>query len=81
MDAAIEARKRELLEECQVPAEVFEQVRPRLRRFLEPFVRTFARQEPCAHAATYVSGLLSDLESKNVESIAYRFGQKSSPSS
>jgi len=76
MDAAIEARKRELLEECQVPAEVFEQVRPRLRRFLEPFVRTFARQEPCAHAATYVSGLLSDLESKNVESIAYRFGQE-----
>jgi SRSO17 transposase len=76
MDAAWDARKRELLEECQVPAEVFEEVRPRLRRFLEPFVRRFARQEPCAHAATYVSGLLSDLESKNVESIAYRFGQE-----
>lgn len=76
MDAVFEARKRELLEECQVPAEVFEEVRPRLRRFLEPFVCTFARQEPCAHAATYVSGLLSDLQSKNVESIAYRFGQE-----
>lgn len=76
MDAAVEARRRELLEECQVPAEVFEQVRPRLRRFLEPFVCTFARQEPCAHAETYVSGLLSDLQSKNVESIAYRFGQE-----
>jgi SRSO17 transposase len=79
MDAALEARKRELLEECRVPAEVFRQVEPRLRRFLEPFVRTFARQEPCAHAATYVSGLLSDLESKNVESIAYRFGQERLP--
>jgi SRSO17 transposase len=76
MDATFEARKRELLEECQVPAEVFEQVRPRLQRFLEPYVRMFARQEPCGHAATYVSGLLSDLESKNVESIAYRFGQE-----
>jgi hypothetical protein len=43
---------------------------------LAPFVRRCARQEPCAHAATYVSGLLSDLESKNVESIAYRFGQE-----
>jgi SRSO17 transposase len=31
------------------------------------------------HAHTFVQGLLSDLEDKNVESIAYRFGQERMP--
>src|SRR3989442_7541799 len=44
-----------------------------------PFVRTFCRQEPAQHAHTSVYGLLSDLERKNVESIAYRFGQDRLP--
>jgi SRSO17 transposase len=79
MEARYEVRKRELLAECRVAPEVFEQVLPRLERFMEPFVGVFYRQEPCQHAAIYVSGLLSDLERKNVESIAYRFGQERLP--
>src|SRR2546425_8768032 len=47
--------------------------------FMAPFVATFCRQEPSAHAHTYVRGLLSDVERKNVESIAYRFGQDRLP--
>src|SRR3989442_2217347 len=75
MDARYTIRRAQLLEECQVAPEVFEQVMPRLRAFLAPFVDTLQGQAPRAHAQTYVRGLLSDVERKNVESIAYHFGQ------
>jgi SRSO17 transposase len=79
MEAAYTTRKQQLLEECQVAPEVFHQVMPRLTTFMAPFVDTFRRQEPSQHAYTYVCGLLSDVERKNVESIAYRFGQDRLP--
>src|SRR6266571_2758402 len=75
MDARYPIRKAQLLEECQVAPEVFEQVLPRLRTFMAPFVDTLQGQAPRAHAQTYVRGLLSDVERKNVESIADHFGQ------
>ena len=75
MDARYTIRKAQLLEECQVAPEVFEQVLPRLRTCMAPFVDTLQGQAPRAHAQTYVRGLLSDVERKNVESIAYHFGQ------
>lgn len=76
MDARYSIRKAQLLEECQVAPEVFEQVLPRLHTFMEPFVATLPGQAPRAHAQTYVQGLLSDVEHKNVASIAYHFGQE-----
>ena len=76
MDARYSIRKAQLLEECQVAPEVFAQVLPRLHTFMEPFVATLPGQAPRAHAQTYVQGLLSDVEHKNVESIAYHFGQE-----
>ena len=68
-----------MLEEGQVAPEIFDQVLPRLTTFMAPFSETFCRQEPDQHAQTSVRGLLSDLERKNVESIAYRFGQDRLP--
>lgn len=79
MEARFEARKQELLDECTVSPEVFDRVMPRLEQFMEPFVETLVRSEQVDHAQTFVQGLLSDLESKNVESIAYRFGQERMP--
>ena len=79
MEAEFETRKQELLEECSVAPQVFERVIPRLERFLEPFVECLARREQVEHAQTFVSGLLSDLDHKNVESIAYRFGEERTP--
>jgi SRSO17 transposase len=76
MEARYEVRKRELLDECKVAPEIFQEVETRLKEFMKPFVETFARCEQCEHAETYVSGLLSDLDQKNAESIAYRFGQE-----
>ena len=80
MDASeFETRKIAVLEECVVAPAIFEQVVPRLERFLETFVASLARREQCEHAVTFVQGLLSDLSHKNAESIAYRFGQERLP--
>lgn len=80
MDAMdYEQRKQELMDECTVAPQVFDGVAARLERFMEPFVNMLARQEQIDHAHTFVRGLLSDLESKNTESIAYRFGQERMP--
>jgi SRSO17 transposase len=75
MEARYAFRKSQLLDECQIAPEIFEQVIPRLYSFMKPFVKTFQGQAADQHAKTYVCGLLSDVERKNVESIAYHFGQ------
>jgi SRSO17 transposase len=74
-----QARKAAVLEECKVPPQVFEGVTPRLEQFMEPFVASLARKEQVAHAHTFLRGLLSDLDHRNVESIAYRFGEERMP--
>ena len=80
MDAKkFEDRKEELLNECELAPEVFQRVVPRLERFMTPFVDRLVRREQVEHASTFVQGLLSDLEHKNTESIAYRFGQERMP--
>ena len=79
MEARYTIRKHQLLDECQVTPEIFEQVIPRLYTFMEPFVKIFQGQVAAHHAQTYVCGLLSNVERKNVESIAYRFGQARLP--
>ena len=67
MDARYAIRKSQLLEECQVAPEIFDQVIPRLYSVMKPFVKTFQGQIADQHAKTYVSGLLSNVEHKNVE--------------
>ena len=79
MEANYERRKQELLDECTVAPEVFDRVMPRLERFMDPFVEPLVRYEQVDHAHTFVQGLLSDVEKKNIESIAYRFGQNRMP--
>ena len=65
-----------MLQECEVAPKFFREAEPRLERFLEPFV---VRREQVEHARTFVSGLLSDLDHRNVESIACRFGYERLP--
>lgn len=79
MKSEFAKRREELLEECVVPPQVFRQVMPRLEKFMEPFIEVFVRQEQIDHASTFIQGLLSDLGHKNVESIAYYFGQQRMP--
>ena len=79
MEARYAFRKSQLLEECQVAPAIFEQVLPRLYTFMAPFVKIFHGTAAAQHAKIYVGGLLSDVARKNIESIAYRFGQSRLP--
>jgi len=79
MEARYALRKSQLLDECQIAPEIFEQVIPRLSTFMKPFVRIFPGQAANQHAKPYVCGLLSNVERKNIASIAYRFGQSRLP--
>jgi SRSO17 transposase len=69
-------RKPELLAECEIGPEVFEGGIERLAEFAQPFADCLVRQEQREHARTYLAGLVSDLERKNTESIAYRHDQQ-----
>jgi SRSO17 transposase len=79
MEARSALRKSQLLDECQIVPEIFAQVIPRLSTFMQPFVRIFPGQATEQHAPTYVCGLLSNVERKNIASIADRFGQSRLP--
>jgi SRSO17 transposase len=69
-------RKQQLLDECQVPPEVFRGGIERLAEFARPFAECLARREQKDHARTYLAGLVSDLGHKTAESIAYRHDQQ-----
>jgi len=45
----------------------------RLEEFAAPFAASFPSPESRSHTRTYLAGLLSDVERKNAESIAYRY--------
>ena len=75
MDRRFEARKQEMLAECKVSPQLFRGVEERMEKFVEPFGNLLRMPAQREHAADYVSGLVTDLERKNVESIAYRHDQ------
>lgn len=68
--------REEVLAGCQVPRQVFSGIMGRLETFAEPYVACLLRPEQRAHAQTYLGGLLSDLEQKNAEAIAYRHDEE-----
>ena len=71
MERRFRARMGELLMDAEVQAGLLRGVMPRLEAFLEPFVAALHTVEQKTNATQYVSGLISDLDSKDVESIAY----------
>jgi len=76
MEPRFRIRLDELLEEAEVPPGLLRGVLPRLETFLEPFVASLARAEQRHNAQHYVQGLLSDLDGKNAEAIAYLHDQE-----
>jgi SRSO17 transposase len=71
MERRYQARLDELLDDAEVRPGLLRGLLPRLVKFLEPFVRSLCCREQRTNARHYVSGLLSDLRSKDAESIAY----------
>jgi len=75
MERRYELRKEALLEEAQVSPALFRSSLERLERFVEPFASCLVRKEQEQHALDFISGLISDVDRKNTESIAYRHDQ------
>jgi SRSO17 transposase len=73
MEPRFQGRKEQLLADCQVPPTAFRGAIHRLELFAQPFVASLPCPESQQHTHTYLSGLLSDLEHKNAEAIAYRY--------
>lgn len=71
MERRFRARLDELREDAAIPPGLLRGLTPRLERFLQPFVASLQHQEQRRNAHHYVQGLLSDLGSKDAESIAY----------
>jgi SRSO17 transposase len=72
MDARGGERLLSMLEEAQVEAELLEGIPDRLAKFVEPFTHSILQAKQRRRAAEFIGGLLSDVERKNAESIAYR---------
>jgi SRSO17 transposase len=70
VERRFQARLDELLDDAVVPLSLLRGVLPRLGEFLGPFVASLIAPQR-ANAKDYVEGLLSDLASKDAESIAY----------
>ena len=81
MERRFELRKEALLNEAQVSPAVFIGWQERLEAFVEPFASCLVRSEQRQHALDFVSGLISDVDRKNVESIAYRIARSCNTSS
>src|SRR5471032_266964 len=71
MERRFRIRLDELLDDAEVRPSLLKGVMPRLEAFLQPFVSVLQSTEQCTNAQHYVQGLLSDLDSKDAESIAY----------
>ena len=71
MERRFRVRLEELLNDAEVRPSLLRGVVPRLESFLQPFVEALRSPEQQTNAQQYVQGLLSDLDGKDVESIAY----------
>src|ERR1700735_3115059 len=71
MERRFRIRLDELLNDAEVRPSLLRGVMPRLQSFLQPFVGTLQSAEQRTNAQQYVQGLLSDLDGKDIESIAY----------
>lgn len=71
MERRFRVRLDELLDDAHVPPNLLRGIRPRLKTFLQPFLDALKTSQQQTNAHHYVQGLLSDLDSKDVESIAY----------
>ena len=75
MDGRFEVRREKLLAQAQVSAEDWDGVTERLEAFVKPFVGVLTEAAQRRHLVEYASGLLSSLERKTGEGIAYLQGQ------
>ena len=75
MERRYELRLEQMLAQAEVSPELMQGLLKRLDAFAEPFAKSLAEPEQ-RHAAEYMAGLLSKLERKTGEAIAYLHDQE-----
>ena len=76
MERRYEVRLEQMLAQAEVSPELIRGLLERLQTFAEPFAVSLAGPEQRRHAAEYMTGLLSKLERKTGEAIAYLHDQE-----
>ncbi len=76
MERRYEVRLAQMLAQADVSPELMQGLLQRLEAFAEPFAKSLASLEQRRHAAEYMTGLLSKLERKTGEAIAYLHDQE-----
>jgi len=79
MDRRFAVRYEELMAEAEVKPEALEGVLERLREFVQPFAASLEHPAQRDHLEEYVTGLVSNVKRKNIESIAYLHEQDRQP--
>ncbi len=76
MERRYEVRLAQMLAQAEVSPELVRGLLKRLEAFAEPFAKSLAQPGQRRHAAEYMTGLLSKLERKTGEAIAYLHDQE-----
>jgi SRSO17 transposase len=76
MERRYEARLQEMLSQAEVPPDLINGLIGRLTNFVEPYARSLAEPEQRQHTVEYIKGLLSKLDRKTSEGIAYLHDQE-----
>lgn len=75
MDRRFEWRFDEMMEQAEVSPELLKDLLPQVRRFLKPFLQSLSGSSQMQRLAEYTTGLMSGLEHKTGEGIAYLYDQ------
>ena len=79
MERRFAVRYEELMAEAEVKPEALEGVLNRLAEFVKPFAASLKHDAQRQHSAEYVAGLVSNVQRKNIETIAYLHEQDRQP--
>jgi SRSO17 transposase len=76
MERRYEARLQEMLAQAEVPVDLVNSLIERVTDFAEPYARSLSEAEQRQHTVEYLKGLLSKLDHKTGEGIAYLHDQE-----
>lgn len=76
MERRYETRLREMLIQARVPSDLVASLLERLQSFAQPYAIALAEPEQRRHTVEYIGGLLSKLDHKTGEAIAYLHDQQ-----
>ena len=76
MERRYETRLKEMLVQAQVPGDLVTGLLERLQAFAEPYAIALTEPEQRQHTVEYIRGLLSKLDHKTGEAIAYLHDQE-----